>query len=193
MDKPMVVNTNLGIIDYVSVVNELALEYFNEDGEYQPQIGILNEMRVFYNVCVKESKFDDTVSHDIVDALELETLVSDEEFIDAFNKALIGEHDRVALDFANAHENAMSIVENRKTSIWGLGNSIKKILNDVIEKIAPVFSEDNIKNIEQIAKDIAAGNLTAEAIVDAYSKSQRLTDVVNSVPKESTHNNVVKF
>lgn len=83
----MTVKTELGIIGYVSMVDEIVLEYFNADGEYQPHIGMLNAMRLFYNECVKESKFDEQLAHDNIDAMEMEALVADQEFIEAYNRA----------------------------------------------------------------------------------------------------------
>ena len=98
--KKMKVNTYIGMVEYLTMVNEIVLEYFDEDGNYQPQIGILNAMRLFYNECVIESKFE--LPHDITDAMDMEIMVTDDEFVNEFNNAIIGDRPGIRFDFANA-------------------------------------------------------------------------------------------
>lgn len=166
----MTVKTELGIIGYVSMVDEIVLEYFNADGEYQPHIGMLNAMRLFYNECVKESKFDEQLAHDNIDAMEMEALVADQEFIEAYNRALIGDG-MVRLDFANAYKEAMEIVNVKKTSIGTAMQTIKKAIGGIVEMIAPALTEENIAAIGTIAKDIASGKTGAESIVETYAEN----------------------
>ena len=128
--QKIVVNTELSMIDYLVMVNDMVLEYFNEDGEYQPHIGMLNVMRLFYNHCVIESKFD--TPHDIIDAMDMEIIVEDDDFLNAFNDAII-----------------------------------------------PLLTDEHIDKVSEIARDVASGKLSAEAIVDAYGKSNRFKQVVN--------------
>ncbi|MCD7891640.1 MAG: hypothetical protein LUG26_07845 [Ruminococcus sp.] len=85
----MTVNTKLSLFDYLAMVENIASEFIDEkSGVYQPHIGQLNAMRLFYNFCVTESKFDDKYEHNIVDAEDMEEIVADEEFIEAFNNAI---------------------------------------------------------------------------------------------------------
>ena len=103
-------DTSMTVIDYAIVVESMASEFYNlENGEYQPHLGMLNVMRVYYNNFYKDEK-DDA----IVDALDMNELVSDEAFIEAFNNT-INSCDGFRLDFANAYRDAMEIVETRKT------------------------------------------------------------------------------
>ena len=127
-----VIRNNFEIVEYVEIVNAIVAEFFNDEGDYTPHIGKLNAMRVFYNDCVKESKFD--LSHDISEALELTPLVEDDEFIQEYNKALKGDG-TVRLDFANAYADAMQIVNTRKDSINGGVDRLKFALEEIINKI----------------------------------------------------------
>jgi len=179
----MVVNTELNIIDYIVLVNEMVLEYFNDDGEYQPHIGMLNVMRLFYNNCVVESKFDNP--HDIVDAMDMEIIVEDDDFLNTFNDALVGNIPGVRFDFANAYKDAMDIVENKKHSIERAVDSIKKLLSSIFDIVNPLLTDEHMDMVAEIAKNVGNGNISAEAIVDAYGKSKRFQQVINSKEKKN--------
>ena len=46
----MVIKKDFSVVDYVSLVNGIVGEFFDsETGDYQPHIGRLNVMRLFYN------------------------------------------------------------------------------------------------------------------------------------------------
>ena len=191
--QKMVVNTELNMIDYIVLVNEMVLEYFNDDGEYQPHIGMLNVMRLFYNSCVVESKFDNP--HDIVDAMDMEIIVEDDDFLNAFNDALVGNVPGVRFDFANAYKDAMDIVENKKHSIERAVDSIKKLLSSILDVVNPLLTDEHMSMVSEIAKNVGNGNISAEAIVDAYGKSKRFQQVINSKEKDESvdKNNVISI
>lgn len=161
----MVIKKDFSVIDYVSLVNGIADEFFDVNGEYQPHLGRLNVMRLFYNECVAESKFD--LPHDFNDALMLEPLIQDEEFIAEFNKALKGDGS-VRLDFANAYAEAMEIVNVRKGSFGNAVDVIKGAISNIVDMINPVLGTDNIEKFKQIADSFTSGNLSADAIVEAF-------------------------
>lgn len=191
--QKIVVNTELSMIDYLVMVNDMVLEYFNEDGEYQPHIGMLNVMRLFYNHCVIESKFD--TPHDIIDAMDMEIIVEDDDFLNAFNEAIIGDSSGIRMNFSNAYKDAMDIVETKKQSVERAVGSIKKALSSIIDTINPLLTDEHIEKVSEIARDVASGKLSAEAIVDAYGKSNRFKQVVNSNEKDEVANreNVVSI
>lgn len=165
MENTMVIKKDFSVIDYVSLVNGIADEFFDVNGEYQPHFGRLNVMRLFYNECVTESKFD--LPHDFNDALMLESLIQDEEFIAEFNKALKGDGS-VRLDFANAYAEAMEIVNVRKGSFGNAVDVIKSAISNIVDMINPVLGTDNIEKFKQIADSFTSGNLSADAIVGAF-------------------------
>lgn len=165
MENTMVIKKDFSVIDYVSLVNGIADEFFDVNGEYQPHLGRLNVMRLFYNECVTESKFD--LPHDFNDALMLEPLIQDEEFIAEFNKALKGDGS-IRLDFANAYAEAMEIVNVRKGSFGNAVDVIKGAISNIIDMINPVLGTDNIEKFKQIADSFTSGNLSADAIIEAF-------------------------
>lgn len=168
------VKTDLSVIDYVAMVNAIVSEYFDEDGTYTPHIGRINAMRLFYNDCVVESKFD--IEHNITKALEMEVLIEDDEFITAFNEALKG--DGVSrLDFAGAYADAIDIVNTRKGSLGNVADILRNALIQIVDKISPVFSEDNFEKLSQMVNEISKGNFNSDKFVEAYIKSQRIKDI----------------
>lgn len=168
----MTIKTDLGIIEYYYIVEEIAHEYFDENGEYQPHIGILNTMRLFYNKCVTESEFDVEIPHDNTDAMKMEPLLADKGFIKAFNDAISG-NGMVCLNFANACQNAMDIVNDKKSSISRVTDIIKKSIEAITDMISPALSEENITAVSKIAQGFADGNISADAIVEAYANKLR--------------------
>lgn len=174
----MIVDTNLEIVDFLQVVNDIVLEYFNVDGVYQPHIGMLNAMRVFYNVCIKESQFDDEYGHDIFDVLDMENIIKDKDFIFEFNNAIAVSC--VKLDFANAYTQALEIVENKKKSFSAVVDTIRNLIFKLMDYADEIFKDENLDRITNIAEKISSGEINAEAIVEAYVQSQKFKDVVNS-------------
>lgn len=170
----ILVKSNFGVVDYVSIVNAIASEFFDEDGTYTPHIGRMNAMRVFYNKCVVESKFD--IEHNIVDALEMEVLVEDAEFIAAFNEAIKGDG-MVRLDFANAYADAMDIVNTKKNSFGNVVDILRSAIVGIADKINPIFSGDNFEKLTQMVDQISKGDFSAGAIAEAYGNSKRIKEI----------------
>ena len=163
----MVIKSNLNIIDYVSLVNDLISDFFDsETGEYTPHIGKLNAMRLFYNEYVIESKFD--LPHDFTDALEMDVLINDEEFINQFNKAIKGDG-IIRLDFANAYADAMEAVNAKKNSFGNAVNIIRKAVEKVSESISSVVTDEGLEKLTKISDGVKAGNLNLDSFIKAYS------------------------
>lgn len=175
-NKQMVINTELEMFEYLQTVNDIALEYFNIDGKYQPHIGILNAMRIFYNLCVKESKYDEEYGHDIFDATDMKEIVVDKDFIDAFNSALMVKG--MDFNFGNAYRQALDIVEYKKTSLENTVDIIYKAVMNFVESFNSTVSGDTINTIVDIANKMSNNQINSETIVEAYAQSQRFKDVV---------------
>lgn len=168
MSSVLKVNTKLELFDYLAMVNEIALEFFSDDGVYQPHIGEINAMRLFYNQCVTKSKFDEKYSHDIVDAMDMVDIVNDTGFIGAYNEAITS-NTYTSLDFGNAYRNAMEIVNVKKSSFGNAVKIVGSMLNRFTDSISSVLTDENIEKVSQIAKEISNGNISAEAVVNAYA------------------------
>lgn len=191
--KEMIVDTELGMIDFLLLVRDLAEGYFGEDGEYQPQFGMLNVMRQFYNYCIKDGELKKEYGDSIVDATEMIEIVKDFEFITAFNDAIarikpINGDNRLGrsidFDFPNAFETAIDIVETKKTSFSYIVEGIKKMVIKVLSTLEDVLSEENIAQISEIVGKVDNAGDFATAMIDAYGKSQRFQDVISSGKKE---------
>lgn len=179
MNSDFEINANLELFDYLAMVNEIALEFFSEEGTYQPHIGKVNAMRLFYNQCVTQSKFDEKYSHDIVDAMDMVEIVADADFISAYNES-IAAGAYTSLDFGNAYKDAMEIVDVRKSSFGNAVEIVGSMLNRLVGSISSVLTDENIEKVSQIAKEISNGNISAEAVVDAYAEHMKKQGVAEN-------------
>lgn len=152
----MKVRTNLSLVEYVGVVDAIVDGYFDAEGEYQPALGYANTMRVFYNICVEESKFDSEIPHDFVDIIMVDKLAADQEFISNFESA--NREGCEGFTFSHAVVDAKEVVRTRTRSlsysITPVIKVISQVLNDAIDKID--------------------GKEFAKAIWDAYGESELL-------------------
>ena len=153
MNSIFEVNTKLSILDYWTIVENIAKEFITEDdGTYQPHVGRLNAMRLFYNYCVKKSKFDEIYKHAITNASDMEELVSDSEFIEEFNKA-ISNISFIEYNFGNAYNDALDIVNTNKTSIGRAVNIISAAANKIIDNLSSSLSEDKLQIVLAAIKE----------------------------------------
>lgn len=182
MNSIFEVNTKLGMIEYLAMVDIIVSEYF-QDGNYQPHYGNLNAMRLFYNNCVMKSKFDEQFGHDISDASDMIEIVNDSEFIDAYNSAIL-DNSRYDFNFGSAYRDAMEIVNVKKTSFGNAVDIVGSMLEKLAAKLTDVLNEENIRRVNQIAQDVVDGKLNADAIVDAYA---------TNLERLGNSNNVVSF
>ena len=175
MNSIFKVNTELALFDYLVLVQEIAYEFINEEtGAYQPHIGKLNAMRLFYNYCVVESKFDEKYAHNVTDADSMIEIVADEDFINAFNSAIKHDGKTIKYDFANAYKDALEIVDIKKTSFGTILNMVNSTFENIKDKISPLLTKENMDVFSKIAKDVLEGKTSAEAVVSAYTKKSNL-------------------
>ena len=171
----MKIENKLSLFEYAAMVEEIAEEFFDDENKYCPHIGELNAMRLFYNVCVKESKFDEKYGHNVMNADDMVEIVADQEFVDAFNSNI--DHDFrsgiIRCDFASAYRNARDIVNTRKSSIGNATDTIGMIIKKISDSISSAINEETVGALTQIGQDMLGGKVTADAIVDAYRKNIR--------------------
>ena len=156
--------TEFGIVDYVSVVETIA-QGFIDNGEYIPHYGKLNAMAVFYNECIDHEKLN--VGDYIVQALELEPLITNADFVNAFNQAISDPKD-FRLDFANAYKDAMDIVENNKGSLQSIANKAVSLITKYIDEFTKTFDEDTVNTIASFAEEATGDKFTSDKIVNSY-------------------------
>ena len=168
-EKKIVVDTKLSMTDYISLVNAIALEYFDENGNYHPYIGELNAMRLFWNNCIKESKLDnEDRSHHLASIVDIEDIVIDEEFITAYNEAITN-CSRAEMTFGYAYNSAMEMVNYRKSSFVGIVEALQKLMTGFIDKLGSVSTDKNIETLNKIAKELANGT-DINTIIMQYGK-----------------------
>lgn len=174
--------TDMGMVEYLTVVEGIAVDYFDDDDNYTPHVGRLNAMRIFYNKFVTNCKFDESHPHDITDVLQMEDIVADYDFIEAFNKAISPTAEK--FDFANAYADAMEIVEYRKYALTSAVDKVKRSINEIADKFSGLTSDDTIAAVSKIASAMQDGNISvdalAAAVVDAYGKSNRMQEVIHT-------------
>ena len=157
------VNTKLSVVNYMLAVEDIAAAYFDDKGNYTPAIGKINSMKAFYDYCVVD---DNKV--EINEISDIEPIINDELFIEMFNDAIDADS-FTDLDFANAFEDAMKIVEYKNSTLGGVVNLVLSKLESLADSVSPMLTEENIAAVSKIAGDIGKGNVTASAIVDAYA------------------------
>lgn len=164
------VHTDLTITEYVLMTRAIVSEYFNENGEYTPEIGELNAMRLFYNNCVETDIAG--ISHDIEEADVLKDIIVDDDFIHSYNDAISNSED-IKCDFGNAYKKAMLIVENEKSTTNSIVNKITAAIQNVISEINGVMTPENIDKISEISKSILSGDFSPESVVNAFIKENK--------------------
>lgn len=153
----MKINTVFGIDEYIRAVNEIADGYFDDDGNYVPHIGMIGAMETFYNLCVSEHEIPAKETGSDVRAF-FDMIFADEEFLNAFNSA-VEDYIPYRLNFGNAYENAMDIVNDRKHSVqrfasWTVSTLEKALDPDNLAKLfgessrfEEIINGDNVSNM----------------------------------------------
>lgn len=181
----MKINDKLSIGDFGAVTEILVDAYFDENGNYIPHYGLITAMRLFYDHCVIESKFDDVCPRNTADISQLNDVFADEEFIEAFNKCADRSwaYDDVSLSvsFHNAYMCAMEIVEERRSGLNKVLDAVRTFADGLTERIIPLLNEDNLNKLS----DAVSGNVEAGSADAALSGIlKQYEDIAGEVDKE---------
>lgn len=188
-------NENLGINEYIFATDKIAQVYFDGDNQYQPHIGLLETMWLFYSLCVTETKYDNDINakldemekarkekntddnKQMFDLTIYQDLFSDDEFVKEFNNVVTSyKKPNYGLTFGSAFRSAMEIVKTKRNSVNSLEYTITKILTELADKFENLISPDKIEELTDIAKRIQTGETAADAVVQAYGKQVGLLD-----------------
>ena len=163
----MKINTALTMSQFMKITQEIFEGYFDLDGNYSPAMGDLLTLNIFYDTCISEYELQ-------ADPNDLESklneLISSEEIMQAYKEALFG---NFQFDFDHAHTNALDMVEeklNHPTS--KIDEFIDKLI-DIAGTFETKFSGIDATKITDALKSLNLNNLNAQAIVDAYSETER--------------------
>lgn len=178
----MKIKKELELVEYMLLVENLAKEYFDIEGNYTPHYGELNAMRCFYNLCVKDDIAG--LSHNIEDVMELAPLIKNKDFIKAFDIYKETHTDYSNLTFANAYATAELIVEERKFSFNRIAEVLKITIGNLLDGINKSLSPENIEKIERIANEIKDGNISVDTIAEAVEKSKTFKQIISNKKAE---------
>ena len=168
------INTRLGLIDFMQIVMEIAAEYFVEK-EYTPQFGMLNAMRIFYNKCYKLDS-----EPEIIEGLDMEHIVSDANFVMAFNDAISDSYN-VDFTFGNAFAQAIDIVEYNKNKKTSIGEMIKEAIYEIEESIMNIVGDENIAILSSAFKDVDTSQIDANELVKNFVQSDGFKDIIQHI------------
>ena len=179
-NKKMIVDTKLNLLSYMEIVESLVNNAM-EMGDYKAYATTLFSMALFYNYCVKDSRFD--LEHDIDDILEVEILADDEKFIEEYTKAIRGDG-MVRLDFANAVKDAEKTIELKMNSVSSIIDSIKNGVEEIGETFNGLLNDEMLNKFNDFAKltklDTKSGKANLKEVVkETYEKSGRIKDIAN--------------
>ena len=169
-------DNKLNVVTYIAVTNSLVDSYFDASGKYQPHLGSLDAMRIYYNMCVLESKFDEKYPHNITDVLHLEEIISDPEFIEAFNNA-VSESD--PLSFGDMYSRAIDMVEDRKRSVERIITQITNGIEKLSDNLSLMLTDENLSKFKDIANAVSSGAFGEEKLAEVYGNSQRFLKVLD--------------
>ncbi len=129
--------TNFDMETYIEVVERLAAGYYDDEGEYQPHVGRINQLAVFADYCVKD---DLTTENEDVD---VNALFRNNAFMDAYSSAV--DDYAFGLTFANAVVDAKEIVRCRNSSLIQMANLVKEFVQKYMapDNIAKLFGDSD--------------------------------------------------
>lgn len=181
MEK-ITVKTDMDVMTYIRTVNDLASNFFYSDGEYAPHVGIVYAMKQFYDACVDSDELKAKLSDNADSINAVDILAADEDFIRAFNDATVLCDRR--LDFANAFNDAMKIVDDRKSSMNRAIDMVERVLNELVEKIMPSISEENLAIVKMMAEQMASGKTFDQTALNVFLKENRLKEIIAQHPNQ---------
>ena len=137
----MRIDTKVGAVEYINLVEDIAAGFIAEDGSYIPHAGRLHAMQIFYeNFYARDAERKTTED----DLSALDTVFGNDDFICAYRDAL-DEYALPCLNFSNAYSDAMQIVSDRRSSLIRGVNIISKFIEQYFtpDNMAKIFGESN--------------------------------------------------
>ena len=181
-------NNKLNLVEYVQIVNEIAKEFFDEDGyEFTPQVGEIYAVCAFFNHCVELEETDKIKKHPIIDMADMQELFDDEDFMKHFNDE-INHSDNVvnaSLTFGHAYNHVLDIVDFKKNDANSFATAIASGMSSILKSFRESFSDEEINKFTSIAQQVIEGKISNQGIVDAYANSDRFKENTKSIENET--------
>lgn len=163
----MKINTRLTMSQFMKITQEIFEGYFDLDGNYSPAMGDLLSLNIFYDTCISEYELH--ADNNDLEA-KLNELISNNEIMTEYEKAY---YKNIMFDFGHALSNALDMVEKK------LNHPTSKI-DEFLDKLIGIagvletkFNGIDVNKITDALKSLDLKNLDANAIVDAYSQTER--------------------
>lgn len=176
----MRVKNHLKAEQYFEVVDALANSCFDIDtGEYQPQMLHVLSIWYFYNYFITDEEYkakheDMETESEIIDAL-----ADDSDFLQEY-KMHMSDYSH-PFSFANAYKTAVELAENKSNAFNRLAERFSNSVDKLVNSLSSVVTPEIVEKTKEIAKLVADGRLSAETVVEAYGKSNRISDIANNI------------
>lgn len=182
MDFEVAYKDSFTVAEFYDLTDKIANGYFDENGEYTPQVGDAIAMMLFFNVCVMDK--EQFTDKEVLDNLtECDDVFENEDFIRAFNEAIFF-NGQIRFDFANAFKNAMEIVTYRTDSPAYAVKRVEDAVKSVIDIINNTFDEDRLERLNTIAENVSSSEFNAKAVSDAFAETEAFQKILEIEPKQ---------
>lgn len=182
MDFEVAYKDSFTVAEFYDLTDKIANGYFDENGEYTPQVGDAIAMMLFFNVCVTDK--EQFTDKEVLDNLtECDDVFENEDFIQAFNEAIFF-NGQIRFDFANAFKNAMEIVTYRTDSPVYAVKKVEDAVKSVIDIINNTFDEDRLERLNTIAENVSSSEFNAKAVSDAFAETEAFQKILELEPKQ---------
>lgn len=170
----MKINTKLTMSQFMKITQEIFEGYFDLDGNYSPAMGDLLTLNIFYDTCISEYELQ-ADPNDL--EVKLNELISNEEIMRGYQHAMYSD----SFDFGHARLNASGMVENKLNHPTSKIDEFIDKLIDIAGTFESKFSGIDATKITDALKSLDLNNLNAQAIVDAYSETERFKGNTSSI------------
>lgn len=170
----MKINTALTMSQFMKITQEIFEGYFDLDGNYSPAMGDLLTLNIFYDTCISEYELQ-ADPNDL--EAKLNELISNEEIMLGYQHAMYSD----SFDFGHARLNASGMVENKLNHPTSKIDEFIDKLIDIAGTFESKFSGIDATKITDALKSLDLNNLNAQAIVDAYSETERFKGNTSSI------------
>lgn len=168
--KEIRVNNNLNIVTFIELVNGLVAGYFDDDGNYQPHFGLINDIRLFYNLCVSGTDEENELPEIISELSDIEKIMNDDFFIETFNKVK-NQNDIERLNFSTAYKKAQDIIGAKKGSSQRFFDLLRKNVSEIKKSIVPLLTSENLEIANNLIEKFSNGEITPQSILEVIPDS----------------------
>ena len=170
----MKINTKLTMSQFMKITQEIFEGYFDLEGNYSPAMGDLLTLNIFYDTCISEYELQ-ADPNDL--EAKLNELISSEEIMDEYAKSYVYAN----FDFGHAVSNAKEMIQSKLEHPTSKIDEFIDKLIDIVGIFETKFSGIDANKITDALKSLDLKNLNAQAIVDAYSETERFKGNTSSI------------